>query len=137
LARIDSAFGLAPGAEVTTESNPESTSPEFFGRLRDGGYTRISLGMQSTAPHVLRVLDRAHTPGRPPAAAAAAGRAGVVHVRLDVSDATPGESEDDLARTLQAVMDAGVDHVSAYSLIVEDGTALARRIRRGELPGTV
>src|SRR5699024_3287588 len=59
LARIDSAFGLAPGAEVTTESNPESTSPEFFGRLRDGGYTRISLGMQSTAPHVLRVLDRA------------------------------------------------------------------------------
>ena len=137
LARIDSAFGLAPGAEVTTESNPESTSPKFFGRLRDGGYTRISLGMQSTAPHVLRVLDRAHTPGRPQEAAAEARRAGFEHVNLDVIYGTPGESDDDLARTLQAVIDAGVDHVSAYSLIVEDGTALARRIRRGELPGTV
>lgn len=63
--RIDSTFGLAPGAEVTTESNPDSTSPEFFERLRDGGYTRISLGMQSTASHVLRILDRTHTPGRP------------------------------------------------------------------------
>src|SRR5699024_6653213 len=65
LERIDSAFGLAPGAEVTTESNPESTSPEFFARLRDGGYTRISLGMQSTSARVLKILDRAHTPGRP------------------------------------------------------------------------
>src|SRR5699024_4252197 len=62
LKRIDSTFGLAPGAEVTTESNPESTSPEFFARLREGGFTRISLGMQSTAAHVLRVLDRTHTP---------------------------------------------------------------------------
>ncbi|WP_347237980.1 radical SAM family heme chaperone HemW, partial [Dietzia sp. B44] len=137
LDRIRSTFGLAPGAEVTTESNPESTSPEFFGRLREGGYTRISLGMQSTAAHVLRVLDRAHTPGRPQEAVAEAARAGFDHVNLDVIYGTPGETDDDLARTLDAVVDAGVDHVSAYSLIVEDGTALARRIRRGELPGTV
>ena len=137
LDRIDSAFGLAPGAEVTTESNPESTSPEFFGRLREGGYTRISLGMQSTSARVLRVLDRAHTPGRPQEAAAEAVRAGFEHVNLDVIYGTPGEREDDLAHTLDAVVAAGVDHVSAYSLIVEDGTALARRIRRGELPGTV
>lgn len=134
--RIDSTFGLAPGAEVTTESNPDSTSPEFFERLRDGGYTRISLGMQSTASHVLRILDRTHTPGRPQEAAAEARRAGFEHVNLDVIYGTPGETDDDLARTLDAVIGAGVDHVSAYSLIVEDGTALARRIRRGELPGT-
>ena len=137
LERIDSAFGLAPGAEVTTESNPESTSPEFFARLREGGFTRISLGMQSTAAHVLRVLDRTHTPGRPQEAVAEALRAGFEHVNLDVIYGTPGETDDDLARTLDAVVDAGVDHVSAYSLIVEDGTALARRIRRGEMPGTV
>ncbi len=137
LERIDSTFGLAPGAEVTTESNPESTSPEFFSRLREGGYTRISLGMQSTSARVLKILDRAHTPGRPQEAVAEAVRAGFEHVNLDVIYGTPGEREDDLARTLDAVVDAGVDHVSAYSLIVEDGTALARRIRRGELPGTV
>ena len=137
LERIDATFGLAPGAEVTTESNPESTSPEFFARLREGGYTRISLGMQSTAPHVLRVLDRVHTPGRPQEAVAEALGAGFDHVNLDVIYGTPGETHDDLARTLDAVVEAGVDHVSAYSLIVEDGTALARRIRRGELPGTV
>lgn len=137
LERIRSTFGLAPDAEVTTESNPESTSPEFFDRLREGGFTRISLGMQSTAPHVLRVLDRVHTPGRPQEAVAEAKGAGFDHVNLDVIYGTPGETDDDLARTLDAVVGAGVDHVSAYSLIVEDGTALARRIRRGELPGTV
>lgn len=137
LDRVRAVFGLAPDAEVTTESNPESTSPAFFERLREGGFTRISLGMQSTAPHVLRVLDRVHTPGRPQEAAAEARRAGFEHVNLDVIYGTPGESRDDLERTLVAVVGAGVDHVSAYSLIVEDGTALARRIRRGELPGTV
>ena len=137
LERIDAAFGLAPGAEVTTESNPESTSPEFFTRLRAGGFTRISLGMQSTSARVLRILDRAHTPGRPQEAVAEAVRAGFDHVNLDVIYGTPGETEDDLARTLDTVVESGVDHVSAYSLIVEDGTALARRIRRGELPGTV
>ena len=65
---VRNAFGLAPGAEVTTESNPESTSPEFFAGISGAGYNRISLGMQSSAQHVLKVLDRVHTPGRPLAA---------------------------------------------------------------------
>nr|WP_167455248.1 radical SAM family heme chaperone HemW [Amycolatopsis kentuckyensis] len=127
-------FGLAPGAEVTTESNPESTSPEFFAGIREAGYTRVSLGMQSAAPHVLKILDRVHTPGRPGKAAAEARAAGFDHVNLDVIYGTPGERADDLRATLDAVLAAGVDHVSAYALIVEEGTALARRVRRGELP---
>nr|WP_067864378.1 radical SAM family heme chaperone HemW [Nocardia shimofusensis] len=127
-------FTLAAGAEVTTESNPESTSPEFFERLRAAGYTRVSLGMQSAAGHVLAVLDRTHTPGRPVAAAKQARSAGFEHVNLDLIYGTPGESDADLDASLDAVLAAGVDHVSAYSLIVEDGTALARRVRRGELP---
>ena len=134
LGAVRSTFGLAPGAEVTTESNPESTSPEFFAGLVDAGFTRVSLGMQSAAPHVLRVLDRRHTPGRAVAAAREARAAGLAHVNLDLIYATPGESDDDLAASLDAVLDAGVDHVSAYALIVEDGTALARRVARGELP---
>jgi putative oxygen-independent coproporphyrinogen III oxidase len=134
LAAVRSTFGLAPGAEVTTESNPESTSPEFFAGLAESGFTRVSLGMQSAAPHVLRVLDRRHTPGRAVAAAREARAAGLEHVNLDLIYATPGETDADLSASLDAVLDAGVDHVSAYSLIVEDGTALARRVARGELP---
>ncbi|MDF0530025.1 radical SAM family heme chaperone HemW [Tsukamurella sp. 8F] len=126
-------FRLAPEAEITTESNPESVSPEFFDTLLGAGFTRISLGMQSAAEHVLRVLDRTHTPGRAVAAAREALAAGFTHVNLDLIYGTPGETDDDLRRSLDAVLGAGVDHVSAYALIVEDGTALARRIRRGEV----
>lgn len=131
---VRGSFALAPDAEVTTEANPESTGPAFFERLRAAGYTRISLGMQSAAPHVLAVLDRTHTPGRAVAAAREARAAGFGHVNLDLIYGTPGETDADLDASLDAVLAAGVDHVSAYSLIVEDGTALARRVRRGELP---
>jgi oxygen-independent coproporphyrinogen-3 oxidase len=131
---IRGSLGLAPGAEVTTEANPESTSPEFFAGIAAAGYTRVSLGMQSAAPHVLAVLDRVHTPGRPVAAVAQAHAAGIGQVSLDLIYGTPGEARDDLAASLDAVLTAGVDHVSAYALVVEPGTALARRVARGELP---
>lgn len=131
---VRATFGFAPGAEITTESNPESTSPAFFAELAAAGFTRVSLGMQSAAPHVLAVLDRRHTPGRAVAAAREARAAGFAHVNLDLIYATPGETDGDLRASLAAVLDAGVDHVSAYSLIVEDGTAMARRVARGELP---
>lgn len=134
LAAVRAQFRLASDAEVTTESNPESTSPAFFERIRDAGYTRVSLGMQSAAPHVLAVLDRTHTPGRASEAAREARAAGFEHVNLDLIYGTPGERDSDLDASIDAVLDAGADHVSAYSLIVEDGTALARRVRRGELP---
>ncbi|BDX31406.1 coproporphyrinogen III oxidase [Mycobacterium antarcticum] len=127
-------FVLVPGAEVTTEANPESTSHELLGRLREAGFTRLSLGMQSSAPHVLAALDRVHSPGRALAAVADARDAGFEHINLDLIYGTPGETDDDLRRSVDAVLGAGVDHVSAYALVVEEGTALARRVRRGELP---
>lgn len=131
---VRNSFGLADDAEVTTESNPESTSPEFFVGLAEAGFTRVSLGMQSAVPHVLATLDRTHTPGRPAAAVAEARAAGFEHINLDVIYGTPGESMADLDTTLEAVLATEVDHVSAYSLIVEPGTAMARKVRRGELP---
>ncbi|WJZ03312.1 radical SAM family heme chaperone HemW [Corynebacterium freiburgense] len=134
LSYIRDTFGIAPGAEITTEANPESTSPEFFEALRAGGFTRISLGMQSAAPHVLRVLERRHTPGRALAAAAEAQAAGFNHINLDMIYGTPGETNEDVEATLEAILSTNVDHVSAYSLIVEDGTAMARKVRRGEIP---
>jgi oxygen-independent coproporphyrinogen-3 oxidase len=134
LTAVRDTFGLAPDAEITTEANPESTSAEFFAGIRAAGYNRVSLGMQSAARHVLAVLDRKHSPGRPVAAAIEAAKAGFERVSLDLIYGTPGETSADLAASLDAVLEAGVGHVSAYALIVEDGTALARRISRGELP---
>ncbi len=127
-------FGLADHAEVTTEANPDSVDERMLDELRSGGFTRISLGMQSTAPNVLRILERTHTPGASLEMARAAARQGFEHVNLDLIYGTPGESDHDLRRSVEEAIDAGVDHVSAYSLIVEDGTPLARRVRRGELP---
>ncbi|GGL62668.1 coproporphyrinogen III oxidase [Microlunatus endophyticus] len=136
LAGIRDRFGLAPDAEVTTESNPESIDEDGMRRLVDHGFTRISFGMQSVRPHVLQVLDRVHTPGRPQQAVAEAKRAGFAQTSLDLIYGTPGESLDDWRASLEAAIAAEPDHVSAYSLIVEPGTRLAARIRRGELPMT-
>jgi len=127
-------FDLLPDAEITTEANPDSVDSAALSELLTGGFTRLSLGMQSTASHVLKVLDRTHTPGRSVAMARAAREVGFTHLNLDLIYGTPGESDDDLQRSLDAVLEAGVDHVSAYALIVEEGTPLARRIAGGELP---
>ena len=133
LGAIGSEFGLAPGAEVTTEANPESVDPRSLARLREAGFTRISLGMQSAAEHVLKVLDRSHTPGRPEQCVAWARSAGFDHVSLDLIYGTPGETADDWELSVRSAIGAGPDHVSAYALTVEEGTRLAARIRRGDL----
>jgi putative oxygen-independent coproporphyrinogen III oxidase len=132
LRAIDAEFGLAPGAEVTTEANPESVDEASLSELRAQGLTRVSFGMQSAVPSVLAVLDRVHRPGRPAQCAAWARAAGFEHVSLDLIYGTPGESDADWRRSLDAAVAAGPDHVSAYALTVEAGTRLAARVRRGE-----
>ena len=127
-------FGLAPDVEVTTESNPDSVDASSLERLREVGINRVSFGMQSQVPHVLEVLDRTHDPRRVPAVVQWARAAGIEQVSLDLIYGTPGESRADWATSVEAAVACEPDHVSAYSLIVEDGTALARRVRRGELP---
>jgi len=131
---IDAEFGLLPGAEITAEANPESVTEQTLAALRSSGFTRMSFGMQSSARHVLSVLDRVHEPGRPARCAAWARAAGFEHVSLDLIYGTPGETDDDWAESVAAALAAGPDHISAYALIVEEGTRLAARIRRGELP---
>ncbi|MDS1271175.1 radical SAM family heme chaperone HemW [Lipingzhangella sp. LS1_29] len=130
---VDSVFGLAADAEVTTEANPETVDRDYLMRLRDAGFNRVSFGMQSVREHVLRVLERSHTPGRPQQCVDWAREAGFEHVNLDLIYGTPGESEDDWHASVTAAVEAAPDHVSAYSLIVEEGTRLAARVRRGEL----
>ena len=133
LAAIDAEFGLAPDAEVTTEANPESVDERSLAELREAGFNRISFGMQSVRPHVLAVLERRHTPGVPQQRVAQARAAGFAHVNLDLIYGAPGESDDDWRASLDAAIAAGPDHISAYSLIVEPGTRLARQVSRGEL----
>lgn len=133
LRAIDSEFGLAPGAEVTTEANPDSVTPASLAELRAAGFTRISFGMQSAVPHVLATLDRTHDPARVPQAVAWARAAGFEQVSLDLIYGTPGESLADWDASLSAALACEPDHVSAYALIVEEGTALHRAVRRGEI----
>ena len=133
LAAIGAEFGLAPGAEVTTEANPDSVDQPALAELRASGFTRISLGMQSSAEHVLKVLDRTHSPGRAEQCVAWARSAGFSHVSLDLIYGTPGERPADWERSVRDAIEAGPDHISAYALIVEDGTRLAAGIRRGEV----
>jgi coproporphyrinogen III oxidase-like Fe-S oxidoreductase len=134
LAAVRDEFGLAAGAEVTTEANPESVDPRYLDQLLAAGFTRVSFGMQSASSHVLKILDRQHTPGRALQAVKEATAAGFEHVNLDLIYGTPGESLEDWRASLESALSADPDHVSAYALIVEDGTQLARRIRQGELP---
>jgi oxygen-independent coproporphyrinogen-3 oxidase len=133
LAKIDQAFGLADDAEVTVEANPESVGPAELEQLRAGGVTRVSFGMQSSVPHVLRTLDREHQPGRTGDCVRWARAAGFEQVSLDLIYGTPGESDDDWRASLTAAIEADPDHVSAYALIVEEGTRLAAKVRRGEI----
>lgn len=125
--------GLAADAEVTVEANPETLTPSSLRELREGGVTRLSMGMQSASEHVLSVLDRVHTPGRVAAAVTDARAAGFDNLSLDLIYGTPGESLADWALTLDTALGLAPDHVSAYALIVEPGTRLAARVARGEI----
>jgi putative oxygen-independent coproporphyrinogen III oxidase len=134
LAAVRETFGLVPGAEVTTEANPDSVTPESLAALREAGFTRVSFGMQSAVTHVLRVLERTHDPANVARAVGWARDAGFEQVSLDLIYGTPGESVADWATSVEAALACEPDHVSAYSLIVEDGTRLARQVRTGVIP---
>jgi oxygen-independent coproporphyrinogen-3 oxidase len=131
LTTIRTEFGLDPAAEVTTEANPDSVDLESLTALREEGFNRVSFGMQSAVPHVLATLDRTHDPERVPAAVAWAREAGFDAVSLDLIYGTPGETPADWQRSLEAAMGMGPDHISAYALVVEEGTRLAADVRRG------
>jgi putative oxygen-independent coproporphyrinogen III oxidase len=130
---VRDAFGLADGAEVTVEANPDTVTDAVAAELAAAGVTRLSIGMQSAVPHVLAALDRTHEPANVATAVEAARRSGL-DVSLDLIYGAPGESIDDWRRSVSSALALSPDHVSAYALIIEDGTKLARQIRRGEVP---
>jgi putative oxygen-independent coproporphyrinogen III oxidase len=133
LSELRSTFGLAPGAEITTEANPDSVDQQYLEQLVLAGFTRVSFGVQSVVPHVLATLDRTHDTARVTDVVRWAQQAGL-EVSVDLIYGTPGESLEDWRESVEFAASLQTGHISAYSLIVEDGTALARRIRSGELP---
>jgi putative oxygen-independent coproporphyrinogen III oxidase len=133
LTEIDRRWPLAPGAEVSTEANPDTVTPGVAERLAAAGFTRVSLGMQSAVPHVLRTLDRTHDPSGV-ASAVEAVRAAGMQVSLDLIYGTPGESLADWQASLDAAVALQPDHLSAYALTIEPGTAMGAAVRRGSLP---
>lgn len=127
-----SGFGIEPEAEVTTEANPDNVDFEYLSELRAGGFNRVSFGMQSAVPSVLKTLERTHKPENLPLVVAAAKRAGLA-TSVDLIYGAPGETLEEWKTSLEAAIALDPDHISAYSLIVEDGTKLARQIRSGQL----
>ena len=132
LASVRDAWGFEPGAEVTTEANPDSVDADYLKTLADAGFTRVSFGMQSAVPHVLRTLDRTHDPERVPLVVQWAREAGL-QVSLDLIYGTPGESLENWRTSLESALASRPDHLSAYAPIVEQGTKLARQIKSGEV----
>lgn len=124
-------FGIMPGAEVTTEANPDSVTAEDLRTLKEGGFTRVSFGMQSVVPEVLAVLDRTHIPENVPKVVTWAQEVGL-QVSVDLIYGAPGESLEQWERSVNAAISYKPDHISAYSLIVEEGTKMAGQIRRGQ-----
>ncbi|HJA05479.1 MAG TPA: radical SAM family heme chaperone HemW [Candidatus Microbacterium stercoravium] len=133
LGGVRDGFGLAPNAEVTVEANPDTVTPAVVDELAAAGVTRMSIGMQSSVPHVLAALDRTHTPSNVGTAVEAARAAGL-DVSLDLIYGAPGESLGDWRASLETALAHDPDHVSAYALIIEQGTKLHRQISRGEVP---
>ena len=126
-------IGIAPGAEVTLEANPDTVTREGLVQLADAGFTRVSFGMQSAVPAILKTLDRTHTPERVPLVVQWAKEAGLL-TSVDLIYGTPGESLAEWETSLRAALSYKTDHISAYALVVEEGTKMGAQVARGELP---
>ncbi|MCL2092350.1 MAG: radical SAM family heme chaperone HemW [Micrococcales bacterium] len=133
LGAVRETWGLVPGAEVTTEANPDTVTRQSLAALAEAGFTRVSFGMQSAVPHVLAALDRSHDPAQVPRVVDWARAVGL-RCSLDLVYGTPGESLADWGTSVRAALDLGVEHLSAYALTVEPGTRMGGQIRRGTLP---
>ena len=133
ISTISSHYELAPNAEITTEANPDTVTKEKLASLREAGFNRISFGMQSAGPHVLKSLDRTHNPENVLKATTWAREVGFNEVSVDLIYGTAGESLTDWELTIDTALSLPISHISAYALIVESGTKLGAQVKRGEV----
>ena len=133
ISTIKDQFNLAKDAEVTLETNPDTVTKEKLAQFLAAGVNRLSFGMQSAVPHVLATLDRTHNPDNLPQVTKWAKEVGYKEISVDLIYGTPGESKEDWQRSIDAALSLPITHISAYALIVEEGTKLAAQIKRGEV----
>ncbi|NBU93768.1 MAG: coproporphyrinogen III oxidase [Actinobacteria bacterium] len=133
IAEIENKFGLSKDCEITLETNPDTVDREKLVSFKAAGINRISFGMQSAVPHVLATLDRTHNPANLPQVTKWATEVGFKNVSVDLIYGTPGETLEDWQKSVDAALALPINHISAYALIVEEGTKLANAIKRGEI----
>jgi oxygen-independent coproporphyrinogen-3 oxidase len=133
ISAIESKFGLSQDCEITLETNPDTVDKEKLAAFKAVGVNRISFGMQSAVPHVLATLDRTHNPDNLPQVTKWAKEVGYKDLSVDLIYGTPGESLEDWQKSIDAALALPINHISAYALIVEEGTKLANAIKRGEI----
>jgi oxygen-independent coproporphyrinogen-3 oxidase len=133
ISTIKSEFTLLPDAEITMECNPDTVTKEGLAAFRAVGVNRVSFGMQSAVKHVLATLDRTHNPENLLQATTWAKEVGFSEISVDLIYGTPGESLADWQTSIDAALTLPITHISAYALIIEEGTKLAAQIKRGEV----
>ncbi|MFM2025071.1 MAG: hypothetical protein RLZZ56_1084 [Actinomycetota bacterium] len=133
LGLLRDSFGIPENAEVTTEANPDTVDEDYLRTLLEGGFNRISFGMQSAVPEVLATLERTHNPDLVAKNVALAQELGF-QTSVDLIYGAPGETMEQWQASVEAALAMNSEHISAYALIVEPATKLARQIRSGEKP---
>ena len=133
LKRLGRYVSIAPGCEITVEANPGTLNPDKLRIYRRSGVNRLSIGAQSFDAELLRFLGRIHTPEQAELAVHMARDAGFANISLDLMYALPGQTMETWAATLNRALSLPIAHLSAYSLIVEEGTEMERRVRAGEV----
>ena len=133
ISTIKSEFTLLPDAEITMECNPDTVTKESLAAFRAIGVNRVSFGMQSAVKHVLATLDRTHNPENLLQVTTWAKEVGFSEISVDLIYGTPGESLADWQASIGAALTLPITHISAYALIIEEGTKLAAQIKRGDV----
>lgn len=133
ITEIENKFGLSEDCEITLETNPDTVDREKLAAFKAAGINRISFGMQSAVPHVLATLDRTHNPDNLPQVTKWAAEVGFKDISVDLIYGSPGETLKDWQTSIDAALALPINHISAYALIVEEGTKLANAIKRGEI----
>jgi len=133
ISTIGSEFDLAGDIEITLESNPDTVDKDKLEKFYQVGINRISFGMQSAVPHVLATLDRTHNPDNLYQVTKWASEVGFKEISVDLIYGTPGESKSDWQKSIDTALSLPITHISAYALIIEEGTKLAAQIKRGEV----
>ena len=133
ISTIGSEFDLAGDIEITLESNPDTVDKDKLEKFYQAGINRISFGMQSAVPHVLATLDRTHNPDNLYQVTKWASEVGFKEISVDLIYGIPGESKSDWQKSIDTALSLPITHISAYALIIEEGTKLAAQIKRGEV----